>query len=253
MTTISYTRPIDRTVQIEVDGASMEADWTMPLDARGVVILAQGSGSSRFSRRNRMVARSLYDEKFGTLLLDLLTSDEEREDALTAALRFDTKFLSERLIAATVWLKDQPEAHGLPIGYFGTSTGTAAALLSAARRPDLVDAVVSRGGRPDLADIALTKVKAPTLLIVGGADVGTLELNRWAYWRLDCERHLEIIPGASHLFEERGAFEKVMSLTAEWFDLHLDSQSRQWWRRGISLPAQSGQGQYSTPVPYSIR
>lgn len=249
MTTISDTRPIDRTVRISVDGASIEADWTMPLDARGVVIFAQGSGSSRFSRRNRMVARNLYDEKFGTLLLDLLTADEEREDALTGALRLDVKFLAERLISATQWLKDQAEAHGLPIGYFGTSTGAAAALIAAARRPDLVDAVVSRGGRPDLADIALNKVKAPTLLIVGGADAEILELNRWAYWRLNSERHLEIIQRASHLFEERGAFEKVMSLTAEWFDLHLDSQPQQWRGRGISLPVQSSLGQHSTLSP----
>jgi putative phosphoribosyl transferase len=229
MTAISYTRPIDRAVHIAVDGASIEADWTMPLDARGVVIFAQGSGSSRFSRHNRIVARSLYDEKFATLLLDLLTPDEEREDALTAALRFDTKFLSERLIAATQWLQEQAEALGLPVGYVGTSTGAAAALVSAARRPDLVDAVVARGGRPDLADIALNKVKAPTLLIVGGADIRLLELNRWAFWRLNCERHLEIIPGASHLFEERGAFETVTSLTAAWFDRHLESQPHQWW------------------------
>jgi len=229
MTTTAYTRPIDRTVQIAVDGASIEADWTIPLDASGVVIFAQGGGSSRFSRRNRIVARNLYDQKFATLLLDLLTPDEEREDALTAALRFDVRFLSERLSAATQWLKDQTETHGLPVGYFGTSTGAGAALLSAARRPDLVDAVVSRGGRPDLADIALNKVRAPTLLIVGGADVEILELNRWAYWRLNCERHLEIIPAASHLFEERGAFETVTSLTTEWFDLHLDSHPHQWW------------------------
>ncbi|HLE55959.1 MAG TPA: dienelactone hydrolase family protein [Rhodothermia bacterium] len=250
MTTISYTRPIDRSVQIAVADASIEADWTMPLDARGLVIFAQGSGSSRFSRRNRIVARNLYDEKFGTLLLDLLTPDEEREDALTAALRFDTKFLAERLIAATQWLKDQEETRGLAVGYFGTSTGAGAALLSAAYRPDLVDAVVSRGGRPDLADIALNKVKAPTLLIVGGADARILELNRWAYWRLNCERHLEIIPGASHLFEEHGAFEKATSLTSEWFDRHLDSQAHQWWRRGISLPARSDPGQYSSLSPY---
>lgn len=224
MTTISYARPIDRTVRIPVDGVSIEADWTVPLDSRGVVILAQGRDSSRFSRRSRMVARSLYDQKFSTLLLDLLTPDEEHEDGLTAALRFDVKLLAKRLIGATEWLKDDEEAQGLPVGYFGTSTGGGAALLAAARRPDLVDAVVLRGARPDLADIALNKVKAPTLLIVGGADLPILELNRWAYWRLDCERHLEVIPGASHLFEERGAFDRVTTLASEWFDLHLASR-----------------------------
>ena len=224
MTTLSYARPIDQPVRIEMDGVSIEADWTMPIGALGVVIFAQGSGSSRFSRRNRIVARKLYDQKLATLLLDLLTPDEEREDALTAALRFDVNFLAERLIGATRWVKDETEAAGLPVGYLGTSTGAGAALLAAARRPDLVNAIVSRGGRPDLADIALNNVKAPTLLIVGGAETEILALNRWAYWRLDCERHLEIIPGASHLFEEPGALEAVTTLAAEWFDLHLASQ-----------------------------
>lgn len=253
MTTISYTRPIDRAVQIAVDGASIEADWTMPLDARGVVILAQGSGSSRFSRRKRSIAQHLYDLKFATLLLDLLTSDEEREDALTAALRFDVKCLAERLIAATEWLKSQAEVYGLPVGYFGTGSASGAALLAAALRPDLVDAIVSQGGRPDLADIALNNVKTPTLLIVAAEDFRNLELNRWAYWRLNCERHLEIVPRSSHLFEEGGAFETVTSLTEEWFDLHLDSQPHDWWRRGISLPARSKLGQHSALSPKSIR
>jgi putative phosphoribosyl transferase len=224
MTTISYARPIDRTVRIKIDGVSIEADWTMPIGAQGVVIFAQGSGNSRFSRRNRIVAQKLYDQKLATLLLDLLTPDEEREDALTAALRFDVNFLAERLISATRWVKDEAEAAGLPVGYFGTSTGAGAALLAAASRPDLVNAIVSRGGRPDLASIALNKVKAPTLLIAGDADSEVLALNRWAYWRLDCERHLEIIPGASHLFEEPGALESVTTLAAEWFDVHLASQ-----------------------------
>jgi putative phosphoribosyl transferase len=225
MTTISYARPIDSTVRIEIDGVSIEADWTMPIGARGVVLFAQGTGSSRFSRRNRIVARRLYDQKLATLLLDLLTPDEEREDTLTAALRFDVSFLPERLISATRWVKEQAEAASLPIGYFGTSTGAAAALLAAARRPDLVDAIVSRGGRPDLAGIALNKVKAPTLLIVGGADPEVLALNRWAYWRMDCERHLEIIRGATHSFEEPGALETATTLAAEWFDLHLAARS----------------------------
>lgn len=249
MTTISYSRPIDRAVHIAVDGASIEADWTMPLDARGVVILAQGSCSSRFSRRQRSIAQHLYDLKFGTLLLDLLTPDEECEDALTAALRFDVKFLAERLTAATEWLKSEEDVYGLRIGYIGTGSASAAALRAAALRPDLVDAIVSQGGRPDLAETALHKVTAPTLLIVGADDVGNLELTRWAYWRLNCERHLEIVPRSSHRFEERGAFETVTSLTEEWFDLHLDSQPHDWWRRGISLPAQSTPGRRSARSP----
>jgi putative phosphoribosyl transferase len=249
MTTISYDRPIDRAVHIAVDGALIEADWTMPLDARGVVILAQGSGSGRFSRRKRSIAHHLYDGKFATLLLDLLTPEEELEDALTAALRFDVKFLAARLISATEWLKSQTEVYGMAVGYFGTGSASGAALRAAALRPDLVDAIVSQGGRPDVADIALNKVKAPTLLIAAAEDVGNLELNRWAYWRLNCERHLEIVPRASRLFEERGAFETVTSLTEEWFDVHLDSQPHDWWRRGISLPARSELGQHSALSP----
>jgi putative phosphoribosyl transferase len=224
MTAISYYRPIDRTMRIEMDGVSIEADWTMPMDAHGVVILVQGCGNSRFNRRTRMVAQHLYDQKFGTLLPDLLTPDEEREDALTAALRFDVTFLADRLLGATKWVGNDSEAAGLPIGYFGTGIGTGAALLAAAARPDLVSAVVSRAGRPDLAGIELNKVKAPTLLIAGGADSEILALNRWAYWRMSCERHLEVVKGASHLFEERGALEAATSLADEWFDLHLAAQ-----------------------------
>jgi len=245
MTTISYDRPIDRAVHIAVDGASLEADWTMPLNARGVVILAQGSATGRFSRRKRSIAHQLYDRKFATLLLDLLTPEEELEDALTASLRFDVKFLAARLISATEWLKSQTDVYGMPVGIIATGSASGAALRAAALRPDLVDAVVSQGGRPDLADIALNKVKAPTLLIVASEDPGILELNRWAYWRLNCERHLEVVPRSSHLFEERGAFEKVTSLTEEWFEVHLDSQPHDWWRRGISWPARSSLGQHS--------
>ena len=248
MTTISYDRPIDRAVHIAVDGAAIEADWTMPLDMRGVVIIAQGSARGRFSRRKRSIARHLYDRKFATLLLDLLTPEEELEDALTAALRFDVKFLAARLISATEWLKSEPDVCGMPIGYFASGTASGAALRAAALRPDLVDAIVSQGGRPDLADIALNKVKAPTLLIAPAEDAMNLELNRWSYWRLNCERHLEIVPRASHLFEERGAFETVTSLTEEWFEIHMDSQPHEWWQRGISLPARSSLGQFSADV-----
>jgi putative phosphoribosyl transferase len=223
MTTISYSRPIDRPVRIQIDGGSIEADWTMPMDAQGVVIFAHGSGSSRFSRRNRIVTRELYDRKFGSLLVDLLTTDEEHEDMLTAALRFDVNLLSERLIAAATWVKGEVDSAFLPVGFFATGVGAAAALHAAAYRPNLVDAIVSRGGRPDLAGVALHKVKAPTLLIVGGDDVQALALNRWAYWRLDCERKLEVIKGATHRFEERGAMETATALAMEWFDVHLPS------------------------------
>jgi len=221
MTTISYARPIDRSVRIPIEGVSIEADWTMPIDATGVVIFAQGSGSSRFSRRNRSVARQLYDQRLGTLLIDLLTPDEEREDMLTAALRFDVSLLSERLVGAAMWLREEDATAVLPTGYFGTSVGAAAVLHAAACRPHLVDAVVSRGGRPDLAGTALHKVTAPTLLIAAGADVDGLALTRWAYRRLNCERNLEIVDGATHLFEERGALDAANALAVEWFDSHL--------------------------------
>lgn len=224
MTTISFDRPIDRSVRIEINGVSVEADWTMPMDARGIVIFVQGPGSSRFSRRNRTVARELYDQSFGSLLIDLLTPDEEREDMLTAALRLDVNLLVERLVGTARWVKEEAETAGLPVGFFGTGIGAAAALVTAASRPNLVDAIVSRVGRPDLAGVALNKVKAPTLLIAGGADDQGLALNRWAYWRLDCERKLEVIGGATQQFDERGALETATALATEWFDQHLASR-----------------------------
>lgn len=224
MTMISYARPIDRTVQIEMDNASIEADWTMPMDAHGVIIFVEGCGSSRLSRRTRSVAQHFYDQRFGTLLPDLFTPEEEREDALTGALRFDVGFLADRLIAATEWVSEEAMAAGLPIGYFATGIGAGVALLAAASRPDLVSAVVSRAGRPDLAGVVLNKVKAPTLLIAGSANAELLALSRWAYWRMDCERHLEVVKGASRFFEEQGALQTATSLADEWFDLHLASQ-----------------------------
>jgi len=224
MTTIFYSRPIDRTVRIEMDSASIEADWTMPIDARGTVIFVQGCGNSRFSRRTRAVARKLYDQGLATLLPDLFTPDEEREDMLTSALRFDVNRLLERVLGVTRWLSREQEATSLPVGYFATGIGAGAALLAAALRKDLVAAVVSHSGRPDLAGIALNKVKAPTLLIAGSADSEVLALNRWAYWRMECERHLELVPGSSHSFEEGGATEGATGLAAEWFDLHLAAQ-----------------------------
>jgi putative phosphoribosyl transferase len=193
----------------------------VPTDARGVVLFAHGSGSGRLSSRNNFVARSLQDAKLGTLLIDLLTDDEERIDAGTGHLRFDIGFLAERLEAATEWLAQSPDTRTLKIGYFGASTGAAAALVAAAEMPDHAHAVVSRGGRPDLAGEHLSKVKAPTLLIVGSRDVPVIPLNEDAFAQLSCEKKLEIVPGASHLFEEPGTLEVVARLASSWFSKYL--------------------------------
>jgi pimeloyl-ACP methyl ester carboxylesterase len=194
-----------------------------------VVLFAHGSGSSRHSRRNRHVAALLNEAKLATLLLDLLTVEEEAVDMRTAHLRFDIGLLAGRLIVATDWLTREPDTQRLPVGYFGASTGAAAALVAAAERPDVVDAVVSRGGRPDLAGPALPLVRAPTLLIVGGDDVTVLELNRQALAQLRAEKELVIIPGATHLFEEPGALDEVARLARDWFEryLVLSATSRQ--------------------------
>ena len=190
-------------------------------DARGTVLFAHGSGSSRHSPRNRFVAEVLQNAGYATLLMDLLTAEEETLDERTAALRFDIDLLARRLIGATWWLQDQPETAKLPVGYFGASTGAAAALVAAADVTDLVSAVVSRGGRPDLAGDALHKVIAPTLLIVGGDDTQVVELNRKAFSLMPAEKKLEVVPGASHLFEEPGALEFVAEFAKTWFDLYL--------------------------------
>lgn len=194
----------------------------VPRDARGVVVFAHGSGSGRLSSRNNFVARSLQDASLATLLIDLLTEDEERADARTGHLRFDIAFLATRLEAATEWLAQSPDTRSLRIGYFGASTGAAAALVAAAKMPDRVHAVVSRGGRPDLAGDALPKVEAPTLLIVGSRDVPVIPLNEDAFAQLRCEKKLEIVPGASHLFEEAGTLDVVARLAAAWFTRHLN-------------------------------
>jgi putative phosphoribosyl transferase len=193
----------------------------VPSDARGVVLFAHGSGSGRLSSRNNFVARSLQDARLGTLLIDLLTEDEERIDAGTGHLRFDIAFLAKRLQAATTWLAQSPETRAFKIGYFGASTGAAAALVAAAEMPDHTHAVVSRGGRPDLAGQHLPKVKAPTLLIVGSRDVPVIPLNEDAFAQLRCEKKLEIVPGASHLFEEPGTLEVVARLASSWFSKYL--------------------------------
>ncbi|HYZ34613.1 MAG TPA: dienelactone hydrolase family protein [Crenalkalicoccus sp.] len=200
---------------------TLEGDLNLPEGARGLVLFAHGSGSSRHSPRNRHVARLLNEARLATLLIDLLTMREEAVDARTAALRFDIGLLAERLVHATDWVDGNPGTRELRIGYFGASTGAGAALVAAAERPEVVGAVVSRGGRPDLAGPALARVRAPTLLIVGGNDRQVIELNRAALERLRCEKRLVIIPGATHLFEEPGALDEVARLARDWFGRHL--------------------------------
>ena len=202
-------------------GASLNGDVTVPEGAQGLVMFVHGSGSSRFSPRNRTVADSLVRAQLGTLLLDLLTEPEERTDAVTAEFRFDIPLLAERTTGVVDWVGVSPSLRSLPLGLFGASTGAAAALMAAADRTQLVRAVVSRGGRPDLAGPALDRVVAPTLLIVGGNDDAVIDLNRDAYDRLRGERHLEIVPGATHLFEEPGALGKVGHFAAAWFVKYL--------------------------------
>jgi putative phosphoribosyl transferase len=192
-----------------------------PEGAAGVVLFAHGSGSGRHSPRNRRVARALRETGLATLLIDLLTPEEEEIDLRTRHLRFDVGLLAERLAGATDWLSRNPETRNLRVGYFGASTGAAAALVAAAERPQQVGAIVSRGGRPDLAGEALSRVRAPTLLIVGGGDVTVIGMNREAMERLCVEKRLEIVPGAGHLFEEPGALEEVARLAAGWFARHL--------------------------------
>jgi putative phosphoribosyl transferase len=209
------------TSQIEIDAADRrpEGDWTIPADAAGLVVFAHGSGSSRLSPRNRQVAEALNARGLATLLFDLL-SDEEAADRRNV---FDVELLARRLDAAKEWVRRQPALEGLRIGYFGASTGAAAALIAAADHPEGVEAVVSRGGRPDLAAERLPVVRAPTLLIVGGADVEVLRLNQLALERLRAPAELAVVPAATHLFEEPGALEAVAKLSADWFTQHLSA------------------------------
>jgi putative phosphoribosyl transferase len=211
----------EQLVRIPAGTVTLAGSLTLPEQAQAIVLFAHGSGSSRLSPRNRYVARLLNEAKLATLLVDLLTLHEEVIDARTAQLRFDIDLLAERLVDATDWLMEFPDTKGLRIGYFGASTGAAAALAAAAIRPDVVNAVVSRGGRPDLAGAALTRVKAPTLLIVGENDGQVIELNRAALAELRCEKQLVIVPGATHLFEEPGALDVVAQLARDWFEQHL--------------------------------
>src|ERR1700737_1891214 len=208
-------------VRVPAGEVMLDGNLTRPEESRAIVLFAHGSGSSRHSPRHRYVARVLNEAKLATLLIDLLTPHEEAIDARTAHLRFDIDLLAERLVDATDWLTQYPDTQYLPIGYFGASTGAAAALVAAAERPDVVSAVVSRGGRPDLAGPALMRVRAPTLLIVGGNDIQVIQLNRAALAQLRCEKQLVIVPGATHLFEEPGALDQVARLAREWFHRHL--------------------------------
>ncbi len=210
-----------RPVRIETAGVSLNGDLSIPAEAAGIVVFVHGSGSSRFSQRNRAVADVLIHARLATVLLDLLTDAEERTDAVTAEFRFDIPLLAERTTGVVDWAAESPQTASLPIGLFGASTGAAAALIAAAQRPQRVRAVVSRGGRPDLADAALENVTAPTLLIVGGRDEPVIDLNRQAFARLPGERELQIVPGATHLFEEPGALQDVARLATNWFLDHL--------------------------------
>jgi putative phosphoribosyl transferase len=208
-------------VVAQAGAAQLEGDLGIPRGAAGIVLFAHGSGSSRFSPRNRFVARMLHQAGIATLLLDLLTPDEEAIDLRTAELRFDISLLADRLVGATDWLGHDPDTRRLRVGYFGASTGGGAALVAAAQRPEAIGAVVSRGGRPDLAGDALQRVTAPTLLIVGGYDYPVIEMNRQALARLRCEKRLDVVPGATHLFEEPGTLERVAELAIDWFARHL--------------------------------
>lgn len=216
-------RTEEHTVRVPAGQAVLEGSIAIPHDAEGIILFAHGSGSSRHSPRNRYVAGVLQQSGLATLLLDLLTPEEEEVDLRTRQIRFDIDLLAQRLVSATDWLARERETNNLPIGYFGASTGGGAALVAAAQRPEAVHAVVSRGGRPDLAGDALPRVRAPTLLIVGGDDVPVIGMNEDAMARMRSEVRLEIVPGATHLFEEPGKLEEVARLARNWFVQHLAS------------------------------
>jgi dienelactone hydrolase len=227
MTTCPSKQPANRDthtpVSIAIDGITLAGDLCVPPDAKGVVVFAHGSGSSRLSPRNRYVADVLHEHSVGTLLIDLLTAREESIDRQTHALRFDITMLADRLAAIGEWISAQSTLQGLKVGYFGASTGGAAALIAASHQPDKVTAVVSRGGRPDLAMDALPHVKAPTLLIVGEHDLQVLAWNRQALEKLNTQSQLDVVPRATHLFEEPGTLEDVAQLAAKWFADHFAS------------------------------
>lgn len=214
-------------VAIPIEGAALEGTLAVPTGAKGVVVFAHGSGSSRQSPRNQFVAHRIQAAGLGTLLFDLLTPDEERSDVVTGQWRFNIPLLADRLVVAARWLTEQPVAQGRGLGLFGASTGAAAAIVAAALLGPAVQAVVSRGGRPDLAGPVLPRLRAPTLLIVGSADTKVLELNRGASARLTCRHRLAVVSNATHLFEEPGALEEVADLAADWFTQHLTAEETQ--------------------------
>jgi putative phosphoribosyl transferase len=222
MNSISEQKVQEQLISIPAGSVQLEGTLAVPKGAEGIVLFAHGSGSSRFSPRNRYVAKVLQDATLATLLLDLLTPEEEKIDRQTRQHRFDIDLLADRLIAVTDWLTQSPDTKHLGIGYFGASTGAGAALVAAARRPNTVQAIVSRGGRADLAGVdALRQVQAPTLLIAGGYDFLVIMTNRDAMAQIPGEKRLEVVPKATHLFEEPGALEEVARLASEWFKRHL--------------------------------
>lgn len=216
---------IKKEVKITAGSVVLDGELIIPAGARGVVLFAHGSGSSRHSPRNKYVASVIRNANVGTLLFDLLTPDEESIDIYTRHLRFDISLLAERLVAAARWIRGQEETKNLEIGFFGASTGGGAALVAAAELGEMVSAVVSRGGRPDLAGEALGRVGSPVLLIVGGLDDVVIGLNEQAYAQLRCEKELKIVPSATHLFEEPGTLETVAELAAGWFGRYLAPKS----------------------------
>jgi putative phosphoribosyl transferase len=225
-TTRSITGDASHEILLRAGNVDLHADVVVPGGARGLVIFAHGSGSSRHSPRNKHVAHVLQKHGFGTVLLDLLTPDEEDVDAHTGKLRFNIELLADRLIRTSEWFRQNQDTSLLPFGYFGASTGSAAALIAAAEEPENVSAMVSRGGRPDLAGPYLSKVRAPTLLIVGGRDTPVIRMNQDAMRRMSALTKLAIVPGATHLFEEPGALEKVAELATQWFDQYLQPHQR---------------------------
>jgi putative phosphoribosyl transferase len=211
----------EREVRVSAGPVELEGILDIPEGAQGIVLFAHGSGSGRHSPRNRYVAGALREAGLATLLIDLLTPEEEEVDQRTRRLRFDIGLLADRLAGATDWLARNPDTQKLRVGYFGASTGAGAALVAAAERPEAVGAVVSRGGRPDLAGALLSRVAAPTLLIIGGEDEPVIGINREALAQLRSEKEIEVVPGATHLFEEPGKLEEVARLAADWFTRHL--------------------------------
>src|SRR6266436_6372265 len=213
-------------ITIPVQDAHLRGELSLSDEVSGLVVFAHGSGSSRHSPRNQFVARTLREAGVGTLLFDLMTAEEEQAEARTRHLRFDIRFLARRLVAATQWALDEGTTRDISVGYFGSSTGAAAALVAAAELPENTNVVVSRGGRPDLAGVALERVRASTLLIVGGKDTAVISLNEEAFGQLQCEKALRIVPGATHLFEEPGTLETVARMASEWFADHFQPMGK---------------------------